>query len=50
MDFNVYPDDKPDFVMYAVELRCMSHIVDTKKSPLPPLEDLSEAVEALIST
>jgi hypothetical protein len=27
----------------------MNPIVDTKKSPLPPLEDLEEAVEALMA-
>ena len=27
----------------------MNPMMDTKKSPLPPLEDLSEAVEALIT-
>jgi hypothetical protein len=50
LDFNDYPDDKTEFVRYAVELRCLNPIVDTKKSPLPPLEDLSEAVEALMAT
>ena len=50
LDFNDYPNDKPDFVRYTVELRCMNPIVDTKKSPLPPLEDVSEAVEALMAT
>jgi hypothetical protein len=50
LDFNDYPDDKPDFVKYAVELRCLNPVVDTKNSPLPPLEDLSEVVEALRST
>ena len=48
--FNNYPDDKTDFVTYAVELRCMNPIVDTKKSPLPPIEDLAEAVGALMAT
>ena len=50
LDFNDYCDDKIDFVMYAVELRCLNPVVDTKKSPLPPLKDLSEAVGALMST
>ncbi len=31
-----------------MELRCLNPIMDTKKSPLPPLEDLAEAVDALM--
>ena len=49
LDFDDHPDDKTDFVRYAVELRCLNPTMDTKKSPLPPLEDLAEAVEALIA-
>jgi hypothetical protein len=30
LDFNDYPDDKSDFVRYAVELRCLNSIADTK--------------------
>jgi hypothetical protein len=49
LDFDDHSDDKNNFVGYAVELRCMNPILDTKKSPLPPLEDLAEAIEALIA-
>jgi len=35
--------------MYLVELRCMNPVVDTKKSPLPPLEDLAEVVGVLMA-
>jgi hypothetical protein len=49
MDFDDHPDDKTDFVRYAVKLRCLNPIVHTKKSPLPPLEDLAETVEALMA-
>ena len=48
LDFDDYPEDKPDFVGYAVELRCLNPVVDTKKTPLMPLEDLAEAVTALM--
>ncbi len=48
LGFDDHPDDKTDFVKYAVELRCLNPIVDTKKSPLPPLENLAKAVEALM--
>jgi len=48
LDFDDHPEDKIDFVMYAAELRSLNPMMDTKRSPLPPLEDLSEAVEALI--
>jgi hypothetical protein len=49
LNFDDHPDDKIDFVRYAVELRCLNPIVDTKRSPLPPLEDFAEAMEALIA-
>jgi hypothetical protein len=49
LDFNHHPDDKTDFVRYAVELRCLNPVMDTKKSPLPPLEDLAEALEVLMA-
>ena len=49
LDFDDHPDDKTDFTKYAVEHRCLNPIVDKKKSPLPPLEDLAEAVEALMA-
>jgi len=40
LDFTNNPDSKEDFLMYAVKLRCMNPVADTKK-PLPPLEDLT---------
>ena len=43
-----YPEDKPDFVRYAMELRCLDHVEDTKKTPIPSLEDLSKAVTVLM--
>jgi hypothetical protein len=48
LDFDDFPEDKPDFVRYAVELRFLNPVVDTKKTPLPPLEDLAEAVIILL--
>jgi hypothetical protein len=48
VDFDDYPENKPEFVRYEVELRCLNHVVDTKKTPLPPLEDLVEAVTVLL--
>jgi hypothetical protein len=48
LDFDDYPEDLSDFVRYAAELRCLNPVVDTKKTPLPPLEDLAEAVTVLI--
>ena len=47
MDFDEHPEDKIDFVMYAVELRCLDLVLGTKKTPLPPLEDLAEATTIL---
>jgi hypothetical protein len=48
LDIDDHPDDKTDFVKFAAKLRCLDPIVDTKKSPLPPLKDLTEAVEAVM--
>jgi hypothetical protein len=48
LNFDDHPNDKTDFVRYAVELRCMNPIVDKKKSPLSPLEDLAEVVEVIM--
>jgi len=48
LDFDGYSEDKPDFVRYALELRCLNPVVDTKNTPLPSLKDLSEAVTVLI--
>jgi hypothetical protein len=50
LDFDDFPEVKPDFVRYAAELRCLKHVVDTKKTPLRPLEDLAEAVTFLLQT
>jgi len=47
LDVDDYPEDKSDFVNYAVELRCLNPVVDTKKTPFRPLEDLAEAVTVL---
>jgi hypothetical protein len=35
LDFDDYPENKSDFVMYAVELRCLNPVVDIKKNPAP---------------
>jgi hypothetical protein len=48
LDFDDYHEDKPYFVMYAVELRCLNPIVYTKKNPLSPLEDMVEATNILL--
>jgi hypothetical protein len=49
LDFDNAPEDKPDFVRYAVELRCLNPITDTRKTPLPPLEDLAAATKTLLA-
>jgi len=49
LEFDNHPDDKTCFVRYAVELRCLNPIVDTKRRPLPPLEDLAEAIYSLLA-
>ena len=50
LDFDDFPEEKPDFVKYAMELRCLNQVLDTKRTPLPPLEDLAEAVIVLLLT
>ncbi len=47
LDFDDSPDDKPDFVRYAVELRCQNPVTDTKE--IPPLEESAEATETLFA-
>ena len=47
LDFDDFPEDKPEFIRYASEFRCLNPVVDTKKTPVPPLEDLAEAVTIL---
>ena len=48
LDFDDYPENQSDSDRYAFELRCLNPVVDTKKTPLPPLEDLAEAVNVLL--
>jgi hypothetical protein len=42
LDFTENPDHKEDFLRYAVELHFLNPVVDTRKTPLPPLEDMAE--------
>ena len=39
---------KEDFLRYAIELQCLNPVAGTRKSPLPPLEELAEGTIALI--
>jgi hypothetical protein len=41
-DFDDAPEDKPNFTRYAVEIPCLNPLTDTKRSPLPPLEELAD--------
>jgi len=50
LDFTENPDHKEDFLPYAVELHCLKSVDDTRKSPLPPLEDIAEGVAAQLVT
>jgi hypothetical protein len=50
LDFDDFPEIKPNFVRYAVGLRRLNPMRDTKKTPLPPLEDLADAVTVLLQT
>ena len=44
------PGNKPDFARYTVELRCQNPITDTRKTLLPPLEELGETTETLLAS
>ena len=48
LDFDDAPDDKSDIFRYEVELICQNPIIDTRKTPLPPLEEIAEATEILL--
>lgn len=50
LDFTENPDSKKDFLRYAVEFHCLNRVADTRKSPLPPLEDLAEGVMVQLTT
>ena len=47
LDFDDLQEIKQDFVRYAVKLRCLNPVMDTNKTPLPPLEYLAEAITDL---
>jgi hypothetical protein len=47
--FDGYPESKSEIVRYKVELRYLNLVVETKKTPLPPLEDLAEAITILLA-
>ena len=48
LDFTYNPDSKEDFLKYAVKLQCLNPVVDTRKTPFPPLEDLADGARVLI--
>ena len=48
LDFIDNPDSKEDFLRYAVELQRLNPVADTRKSPLPLLEELAEGATFLI--
>jgi hypothetical protein len=41
LDFDENPDQKSDFLRYAIQLNCINPIRDIIKSPLPPLEEIA---------
>jgi len=42
LDFTENHDAKEDFIRCVVDLHCLNLVADTRKTPLPPLEDLAE--------
>ena len=49
LDFTEIPDIKEDFLRYVVELECLNPVANTRKTPLPPLEDLVEGVSIMLA-
>jgi len=41
LDFTNNPDTKEDFLRYALKMYYLSPATDTRKTPLPPLENLA---------
>ncbi len=41
LDFNDFPEQKFDFLRYAVQINYINLIRDFTKSPLPPLEEIA---------
>jgi hypothetical protein len=48
LDFTENPASKEDFLRYAIELQCLSVETNTRKTPLPPLQDLAEGATVLL--
>ena len=44
LDFDENPDQKSDFLRYAIQLNCINPIRDIIKSPPPPLEEIAKGV------
>jgi hypothetical protein len=44
LDFGEIPDQKADFLRYAIQLNCINPIRDIIKSPLPSLEEIARGV------
>ena len=44
LDFDENPDQKADFLRYAIQSNCINPIRDILKSPLPPLEGIARGV------
>ena len=44
LDFNDYPEQKADFLRYAVQLNCINPIRDITKNLLPPLEEIARGI------
>jgi hypothetical protein len=49
LDFSENPDSKEDFLRYTIELQCLNPVADTRKTPLPSLEDLAKGATVLIA-
>jgi len=50
LKFSDAPEEEQDFLRDAVEYRCQQPVANTQKTPLPPLEDLMEGANNLLSS
>ena len=50
LDFAHNPDQKEDFMRYAVELLCLNPVQDITHYPLPQLEEIARGTEILLAT
>jgi hypothetical protein len=49
LDFAKNPDQKEDFLRYAIEMHCLNSVHDIAKYPLPQLEEIAHGASILLN-